>query len=151
MTKYDEEIELAPGIYLTKMSKKADPVALEKADETKEAERTHMEFLEQHPKEHFEWIKAQIFRIGNSLEKLEYSNKEMLAVDPTDVDFVEAVNENIVIMERQRKVMDTYKKQAQELAQKLGLCFQDYVAVNVAERGSAADQSEEMEEGGVYL
>ena len=154
MTRHEGEVELAPGIYLTKRVSNNSSAISTKEVETEGAELKHREYLEQHPKDHYEWIKVQINRIENSLSKLSYSNKEMLAIDAADPDFVEAVEENIIIMEKQRKIVDEYKKKARELAASLGVCFQE-LEIKPFEKPSQGmiEEDEESPEGveGVYL
>jgi hypothetical protein len=157
MTQYENEVELAPGIYLTKMkpssSSSANPqtVSSKGLEMNREAEKKQQEFLEQHPKEHYEWIKAQIHRIQNALSKLEYSNKEMLEVDPTDQDFLDAVKENLEIMEKQRQMVENYKKQAKELASTLGLCFQEMEEKAFVKTAGQYQDDLDVEGEGVYL
>ena len=158
MTKYEDEVELAPGIFLTKRvadhsSTKTKEIETEAVKQvSSNLEGKHREFLEQHPKEHYEWIKAEIYRIENSLAKLEYSNREMLAVDDTDPDFTEAVKENLIIMERQRIAVHDYKKKARELASTLGVCFQESEEKQF-EKPSSEEIIDDLEHSaeGVYL
>ena len=159
MTQYENEVELAPGIYLTKMKPSstttANPQTMSKKglemETVGDAEKKQQQFLEQNPKEHYEWIKAQIHRIQNALSKLEYSNKEMMAVDPHDVDFLEAVKENVEIMQKQKKMVENYKKQAKELAEGLGLCFQEMEQAAFVKPSATVEDQDTLDTEGVYL
>lgn len=75
---YEEEVELAPGIYLTKRKQNPDPQTTTKPaiQDSSKAQLPHpREMLKDNPKAYYEWILAEVKRIENSMEKLEYSNR----------------------------------------------------------------------------
>ncbi|KAJ3306257.1 hypothetical protein HDV03_000177 [Kappamyces sp. JEL0829] len=148
MTLYEPEVEIAPGIYLTK---KADPatVALAQSAARMEMERKAMEALEANPKAYLEWLGHQAMRLENSLEKLEYSNREMMLADAEDAVFKEAVQENLVVMQRQRLQVVDYKKKMTEISRQLGVCLTASSQGQIAQVSLAHDIPDE--EAGMYL
>jgi hypothetical protein len=79
---YESEVELAPGIYLTKKKPTEEEVAKEQLQKT-------LQQLEGDPKAHLEFLKDQILRTEKAIDQLQYSNKAMHDADPTDPVFVE--------------------------------------------------------------
>jgi hypothetical protein len=115
---YDDEVELAPGIYLTKRSTPTVP------NDMQEELKKKMEYLEANPKEYIEYLKAEIKRVDGILVKLEYSNKEMLMADPTDKIFIESIAENKVIIQRNQVYVQEMKMKLNKIATSLGICLQ---------------------------
>jgi hypothetical protein len=79
---FENEVELAPGIYLTKKKPTEEELAKEQLQKT-------LQQLEGDPKAHLEFLKDQILRIEKAVEQLQYSNKAMHEADPSDPVYVE--------------------------------------------------------------
>jgi uncharacterized Fe-S cluster-containing protein len=79
---FEDEVELAPGIYLTKRK----PSAKEAQEELL---KNTLSQMADNPVGHLEYLKDQIQRLEKAIEQLDYSNKEMHEADPTDPVYVE--------------------------------------------------------------
>ncbi|KAJ3274210.1 hypothetical protein HDV01_003283 [Terramyces sp. JEL0728] len=75
------EVEIAPGIYLTKRKSELNPM--------QKAQQEQKQFLESDPKAYYEYLSGQIHITERAINQLEYSNKEMFEHDPNDPDFIE--------------------------------------------------------------
>jgi hypothetical protein len=82
MVKYDDEIELAPGIYLTKAQIPTE---------------TSLDNLN--------YLKLQIKQTINTLNQLKYSNNEMMNADPNDPIYIDSINENKYFIEKKEKIL----------------------------------------------
>jgi hypothetical protein len=137
MTLYEDEVQLAPGIYLTK--KKS--VQEQHHDSLKKT----LEQMSDNPKVHLEFLQEQIRRTKKAIEQLDYSNKAMHEADPTDPVYIEAIAENLVIIERQQLFIDDLKAKATQVASVLGVCLQEEFTVK------KGDKTIEIADDGVYL
>ncbi|KAJ3319575.1 hypothetical protein HDV06_006223 [Boothiomyces sp. JEL0866] len=111
------EVEIAPGIYLTKRTSELNKM--------QKAQQEQKQFLESDPKAHYEYLSAQINITERAINQLEYSNKEMFEHDPNDPVFIEAIAENIIVIDRQRVHLQEMEKKKNELAASLGICLKE--------------------------
>lgn len=81
------EVEIAPGIYLTKRTSELNQM--------QKAQQEQKQFLESDPKAHYEYLSAQIHITERAINQLEYSNKEMFEHDPNDPVFIEVCLVNV--------------------------------------------------------
>lgn len=159
---FDDEEELAPGIYLTKRKEKAvssqgevevlPGVYMTKHKETAPdpaiQHKKELDFLNENPTDHYVYVQQQIQRITAAVAKLQYSNEEMMKMDSTDPDFIDAVAENIVIMSRQESYVADFKAKARALERQLGICTKESILADQLDKVVLED---DPVDGGVYL
>ncbi|KAI8902812.1 hypothetical protein BC833DRAFT_571694 [Globomyces pollinis-pini] len=141
---YPGEIEIAPGIYLTKkadLPKKPTAIA--------EIQKANKEFLQSNPKEYYEYLLNENKSLERSIEMLEFSNKEMFDQDENDPIYIESIAENIIVIERQQAAIVANQKKVKQLASTLGICFQE--VVNTNESNDVNGDADMNTEDGVYL
>ncbi|KND03082.1 uncharacterized protein SPPG_02147 [Spizellomyces punctatus DAOM BR117] len=102
---YPEEVEIAPGIYLTQRG--SHPKPPNPAGAQQDAGGTIQD--------NAEWLQQETARLRRSVELLLRSNQEMRDSDPGDPDFVQAIDENVAVIERQIQVIRKYEERIKQL------------------------------------
>jgi hypothetical protein len=147
---YEDEVQLAPGIYLTK---KKEPATIALSQEANRArlEREAMLVLESNPKAHLDWLKQKVQNLENTLRMLHYSNEEILKVDPNlaDEEFKEAIDGNIICIKNQKEKLKEHKKKVFEISKQLGICMAETLQDH--ELDSNHEEPDSKEEEGIYL
>ncbi|TPX64756.1 hypothetical protein SpCBS45565_g05681 [Spizellomyces sp. 'palustris'] len=101
---HPEEVEIAPGIYLTRKGPQPKPISPLGTQDVGAAVQDNAEFLQQ-----------ETARLRRSVELLLRSNQEMRDSDPGDPDFVQAIDENVAVIERQIQLVRKYEDRIKQL------------------------------------
>lgn len=135
------EEEIAPGIYLTRHKQpKAESVF-----------KKTIESLGTNPIENLAFLKDQVRRVANSIDKLEYSNNELLKETMEPI-IVESIQENIQFIKRQHLFLEQLQEECVKIAKIVGVDLEDLYKpkIQVARQNEPEIIDSEPAEG-VYL
>ncbi|KAJ3054713.1 hypothetical protein HK097_001056 [Rhizophlyctis rosea] len=119
---YEDEVELAPGIYLTKRKQPSTPSAPSPSSPAPQPARPpslSSTLLSSSPADTAAHLQEEISRLRRSVELLLRSNQELKEADPNGEDhvFVEAITENTAVIARQLVQIRRYEEELATLSQ----------------------------------
>ncbi|KAJ3034962.1 hypothetical protein HDV00_004503 [Rhizophlyctis rosea] len=114
---FEDEVEIAPGIYLTKYVPKPSTSTTSPQPPPTQPTSLASTLLSSSPAETAAHIQEEITRLRRSVELLLRSNQEMKEADPSSQDpiFVEAITENTAVISRQLYQIRKYEEELQKL------------------------------------
>ena len=149
----NQEIELAPGIFLTKRQAPTNSIVAEQ--HIADPERL---FLDQaSPADQLEYLVQKRLELIHSNNMLDQSNKELQLYAAEDVDCQLALEENILVLQRQREKIINYQIQISNVESLVGRCTSQFITTQVLQETATLVQpgnvstQEENADGGVYL
>ena len=130
------EVEIAPGIYLSK--RPADQAA----DRTKHLQQQAIAALKSNPHKYYEYLVNEKAAMNRQIELLKYSNQEMRNAESDPV-FESAIKENIAILARNEAKMKDLTLEIKNLGMQLGIPQKLNAKIEIPEPSGDAE--------GVYL
>lgn len=132
------EVEIAPGIYLTKRPAEAAE------DRKRQLHEQAVAALKANPHDYYEYLNQEIATVTRQIELLKYSNQEMQQHSQEDPVFEDAIKENIQILGRNEKRKLDLGQELKILGAQLGIAAEPEV-------GRAEKVSDQQQTEGVFL